>query len=114
MTLWLTLLCVCAIAVGQLLFKLTARTLTGVPPEKLPLALLLNPYLWLALVIYAGATVGWVLLLRHADLHKIYPFMALSFILVPAFSWLFLGERFGMHYLLGIVFISIGILLAAK
>jgi hypothetical protein len=71
------------LAVGQLLFKLTADrapVIGGVADLR---HLLGDPLLWVALVLYGLATLLWVLLLQHVSLIYAYPFAALAFVLVP-------------------------------
>ena len=84
------LLCVCGIAAGQLLFKCTAdsQALSGsyLHPRTL---------LWLlsALLLYGVTTFGWIWTLQQGPLSRIYPWMALAFVIVPLLSAVLLGER---------------------
>lgn len=91
------------ISVGQVLFKLAGgridgRTATGAMGV---LHTLLDPFLLVALAIYGTATILWIYVLRHVPLSQAYPFMALSFVLVPLASWLFFGETLGLRYWIG-------------
>ena len=78
-TTFAALLCVCGIAVGQLLFKCTANSqaLSGsyLHPRTL---------LWLlsALMLYGITTFGWIWTLQQGPLSRLYPWMALAFVLV--------------------------------
>ena len=105
------LLCVCGIALGQLLFKYTAdsQALSGS---------YLHPrtFLWLlsALVLYGITTFGWIWTLQQGTLSRLYPFMALAFVLVPLLSSLLLGERLQITYWLGIVMIVAGVSIASR
>jgi len=47
----------------------------------------------LAAILYVCATVVWIGYCDLVPLTEAYPFMAMSFVLVPALSALFLGER---------------------
>ena len=82
------LICVCGIAVGQLLFKCTAdsQSLSGsyLHPRTL---------LWLlsALLLYGITTFGWIWTLQQSPLSRIYPWMALAFVIVPLLSAVLLG-----------------------
>ena len=97
------------LAVGQLLFKRTATRLVGLPmPEQL-LTLLVQPSFYAACLLYAGATVLWVWLLTHIPLSVAYPFVALSFVIVPVASWWFFGEPLGLGYWTGIGLIVAGV-----
>lgn len=91
------------ISFGQVLFKLAGgridgRTATGAMGV---LHTLLDPFLLVALAIYGTATILWIYVLRHVPLSQAYPFMALSFVLVPLASWLFFGETLGLRYWIG-------------
>ena len=101
------LLCVCGIAAGQLLFKCTAdsQALSGsyLHPRTL---------LWLlsALIRY-GVTI-WTL--QQGPLSRLYPWMALAFVIVPLLSALLLGERLQTTYWLGVSMIVAGVSIAVR
>jgi drug/metabolite transporter (DMT)-like permease len=105
----LILVCVLALAIGQLLFKYTAQTLPNSETAFSLLSLSTNIWFLLSLLIYGSATVLWVYILRHVSLTVAYPFFALSFVIVPLLSAVFLGEQVDMGYWIGIGFIIIGI-----
>jgi len=88
-----------AMTTGQVLFKYSASRYAQLAS---PIQLFLKWPFLLALAVYALTTIGWVLVLRTVALSKAYPFMALSFVLVPLFSWLFFKEQLSLKYLLGI------------
>ena len=56
-------------------------------------AMFLDPWVWLGLCGAVLAAVCWILTLRQLSVSAAYPFMALSFVIVPAGAILFLGER---------------------
>jgi len=100
--------CVIGIAIGQILFKLASRTLgDGINV----LALITSPYLIGGGTLYVVATFAWIWLLSRIELNQAYPFMALSFVIVPMLSMAFLGEHVGYRYWLGIALIFAGIVL---
>ena len=107
----LTAVCVFAICIGQILFKYVGSTFqsTGVL-----LDLKLMAILTLALTIYVGATILWIYLLRFVPLSKAYPYMALSFVLVPIFSAVFFGESLSQAYFIGTVLILMGLLIVTR
>ncbi len=96
------------IAFGQVLFKISSKSMLGEGPI---LKALINPYLISAFVLYGGCTVLWVYLLRDIDLAKAYPVFALSFLIVPILSWGLLGEGFSKFSLYGGVLILAGVYL---
>jgi drug/metabolite transporter (DMT)-like permease len=97
-------LCVFGIGIGQILFKLAAREAADTL-----LNALLSPYLLIALAIYGLATITWVWQLSMVDLTRAYPFMALTFVVVPLLSMLLLNEAVGWSYFLGVACIVCGI-----
>jgi drug/metabolite transporter (DMT)-like permease len=111
MTYVVALLCVLGIAIGQILFKLSAIALkdSGSFFDFKTGALLLSAFVW-----YGLTTIAWVWVLQKSDLGKIYPLMALAFLLVPLGSWVFLGERFSPQYFIGVALIVSGIVITVK
>lgn len=107
----LILICVLALAVGQLLFKLSARNLAPGEQALALLGLSREPWFLLSLVLYALATLLWVWLLRKVPLVAGYPFFALSFVVVPLLSSVFLGEQVNLAYWIGVLFIVAGIVI---
>ena len=65
----------------------------------------------------AGATflagVCWLLALQRLELAYAFPFIALSFVLIPVSANLFLGEPLPMAQLLGLVLVFAGISISA-
>ncbi len=102
------ILCSIGIAFGQILFKLCANSYKE-QGSILNTATCL--YFFSATTFYALITVVWIYLLSKDDLGKLYPFMALAFIMVPIQSYFFLHEQFSWRYFLGITLIVIGIVL---
>jgi len=52
--------------------------------------------------------------LRSEDLGRIYPIMALAFVLVPIASHLFFGERFLPGYMFGTAMIIVGVIVTTR
>jgi drug/metabolite transporter (DMT)-like permease len=76
----------CSAAVGQILLKLGAQGRAG------PLAMV-NRYIFLGLCCYAFGLILWLYALRRLPLSTVYPFTALTLILVGALSAAVLGDR---------------------
>lgn len=104
---FLGLICVLGIAAGQLMFKLTANAINDAGS-----IFSLVPLAWFSATIflYGITSVGWVLILRYADLGKIYPMMALAFIIVPLASHILFGEQFPRGFYLGTALLIVGLL----
>ncbi len=107
----LTAVCVLGICFGQILFRKGAVELDA---TRVLLSTLSSPSLWLALVVYAAATVLWVYVLRYAPLNRVYPVFALAFILVPALESVLLGEPWRVQSLIGGVIIVVGVAIAVR
>jgi uncharacterized membrane protein len=52
--------------------------------------------------------------LTNAHLSYVYPFLALGYVLVALFSWLFLHEPISMLRLSGMILVCAGVMLVAK
>ncbi|MEM6973883.1 MAG: SMR family transporter [Pseudomonadota bacterium] len=96
------------ISLGQLLFKVVgSRWGPGRPIQEM----LLDPYLFGAMVVYAIASFTWIYALRTAPLGLAYTFNALGFIVVPALSLMVFGETLDWRYALGVTLIIAGMLI---
>ena len=96
------------VAVGQILFKIAGDRMASVSAGGL-LNTAIDPFMVAALAIYAIGTVLWVVTLKFVPLTVAHPFMALSFVVVPLFSWLTLGEAVDMRFALGLALVLAGI-----
>ena len=103
--------CVIGLAIGQILFKVGATALaqTGSFLAFKPAAAVLA-----AMTLYAITSIAWVWVLQKVELGRVYPLMALAFILVPLGSHLVFGERFQPQYFVGVALIIVGIIVAVR
>ena len=104
-----------ALTGGQLLFKLAALRFT--PAARWTdnvLALALNPYLILAVVLYAVLSAVWVWVLTFVPLSTAYPFVALTFVLTVASGALMFGEAVTFRLVLGGVMIIAGLIVITR
>ena len=111
------------LAIGQILFKKAALVggKGGAAPADRPegadslswIWSFLNPWMALALVLYAAATVLWVLILRSTPLSFAYPFVALGFVLVPLAGHFLFDERLSTTTVTGCALIVGGVLIVA-
>lgn len=106
---------VAMISAGQALLKLSSSSL---PQEGLTLtgtlAFALNPYLLAAIANYVTVFLLWIWVLRYADLSKAYPFLALTFAVVPAVGILFFGEKASLALVIGIALILTGVAIIGR
>ena len=95
---------------GQILFKATANAAAGstlLAPRPIALAVL-------AFGIYGGASILWILLLQHVPLSRVYPYLGLSFIIVPIAAYFLLGEALMPRHMLGSALIAFGVVVAVS
>ena len=87
------------ISVGQILFKIAGVRAADRGHDLI--RVMIDPYLLAALAIYGAGTLIWIHVLRTLPLSAAYPFMAMSFVLVPLFSTMIFGETITLRYWLG-------------
>jgi drug/metabolite transporter (DMT)-like permease len=104
-------LCVIGLAIGQILFKFSA---IAAIENGSYLSFRPAGALFLAMMLYGLTSLAWVWVLRKIELGRVYPLMALAFILVPLGSHLFFGERFSPQYFVGVALIMAGIFVAIR
>ncbi|MGV0959945.1 MAG: EamA family transporter [Limnohabitans sp.] len=105
------ILCVVGLAVGQILFKVSA---TALSESGTFFAIKPAATIFAAMSLYGLTSVAWVLVLQKVELGRVYPLMALAFVLVPLGSHLVFGERFQTQYLVGVGLIMAGIIITIK
>ena len=101
--------CVALLAVGQVLFKLTA-----VNNEGGLVGLITSPYFLVAIVVYGFASLLWVGALHHLELSRAYLLMSLSFVIVPVLAYWVFSESLTPRFLLGSMLIVLGITIAMR
>ncbi|RMQ49087.1 hypothetical protein ALQ04_00272 [Pseudomonas cichorii] len=102
--------CVLGISIGQILFKMTAQIFRQNGDLFDPVML---AWFFLSLFLYGITTIAWIAVLQKAELGKIYPLMALAFVIVPIASHFVFGERFHIQYFIGVATIMTGIVITA-
>jgi len=106
--LWLLVFSV-MLAVGQMLFKVVARGMQGVPLTDGMLTLIGMPMLYLALALYGAATLLWIWLLSRISLSQAYPWVAVAMATVPILAGAIFHERVSPAYWLGIALVVLGV-----
>jgi len=109
---FLTLVCVAMVAVGQVLFKVAAGHWRVDGFGVATLRSFLSGWMIVALVVYAIATVLWVYVLRLAPLSLAYPLFALAFIVTPILGHYLLGEPLSWRVFAGGAVIVAGVIIA--
>lgn len=103
-------LCVCGLAIGQILFKVSANlfSASGSLLSLKPMSALFS-----AIALYGVTSLAWVWVLQRTQLGKVYPLMALAFVFVPLASYFIFGERFNIIYCAGVLMIILGVILTS-
>lgn len=72
-----------------------------------------NGWILLGLALYMAGTVLWVRALSTAALTVVYPFTALTYVMVNVLAFALLGERMTIRGLLGTALVLLGLFLVA-
>lgn len=103
--------CVCALAAGQILFKLVSGRTQAL------MDILSNKETFLifaaAAALYGMSTLAWIVALRSIPLSQAYLFMALGFVIVPVAAHFVFGEPLSLQLLFGAALVCAGIWVAA-
>jgi drug/metabolite transporter (DMT)-like permease len=91
-------------AVGQVLFKVGATSRTA-------LADFINSWICLGLMSYGLGTLIWIYALSKAPLTVVYPFTALTFVMVYGSGILLFGEQTSVRAGLGVGLVLVGLFL---
>ena len=118
MTIILLLLVVSLTCFGQVVLKARATFHAGqMGASDGPLPYLLSMFLdvWTIGALFAAflAGVAWMLAIQRTSLVYAYPFVAMSFVIVPIASYVFLAERLGPMQIAGALIISLGVVVSA-
>ena len=107
----IAILCVLGLAIGQILFKASAIKLAHIGSF---FDFKVATMLLAAICLYGITSVAWVWVLQKVELGRVYPLMALAFVLVPLGSYIFFGERFSSQYFIGVALIIVGIIVTVR
>jgi undecaprenyl phosphate-alpha-L-ara4N flippase subunit ArnE len=73
----------------------------------------LNSWIFLGLALYLAGTVLWIIALSSVPLTAVYPFTALTYVLVNVLAFVLLGERLSVQGMLGTGVVLLGLFLVA-
>ena len=104
----------CFIAMGQVLFKLTAAHGKGLPLASAAAAFAAQPVFSGALAVYVVGTVMWLWILSRYPLSLAYPFASIALVAVPLLEVLFFHVRTTTPYWAGLALIVSGVLLVTR
>ena len=94
---------------GQVLFKLAADRAKAVEGNVFWISLFTTGYFYLSIVLYAVLTLAWFWILARVPLSRAYPFVALAFVLTPAFAAVLFDESIDVWYALSMALILGGL-----
>lgn len=99
---------------GQLVLKWQVGVPSATPHSALRswppvLLLLLRPWVISAFIAAFGASLCWMAALRHLELSRAYPFMALNFLLVVFLAAPLFGEALTAGKIIGLLLVLIGL-----
>ena len=78
------------------------------------MSMIMNPYVILGLVMYGLGTFCWLIALSRRDLSYVYPFIALTFIIVLLASKFLFNEDLPMLRIFGTLIVVFGILVIVR
>ncbi|MGA9347381.1 MAG: EamA family transporter [Anaerolineae bacterium] len=113
----LALLATLIATLGQLLLKSGMRQVGPISrvdlshPFPLLVTVFSNPLILIAIPLYVAGFLTWLIVLSKLDLSYAYPFLAVTYVLVPLLSWLLLGEHVPSMRWIGIAVICVGLVL---
>ena len=102
-------------SVGQLLLKHVMQKVGPLTqaqvfsPWRIALQLFFDPLFILAVLLYALGFIVWLVVISKLDLSYAYPILALSYCVVPLFSWWIFGEHVSPLRWFGILIIGAGV-----
>jgi uncharacterized membrane protein len=110
---------VAAMSGAQLLLKKGVLQVGGFPQNlsevsRFLLEAISNIFVISAIVLTIVTALSWILAISKAELSQIYPFMALSYVLVALFSFLIFKEDVTALRWVGIVVICVGVFLVSR
>lgn len=100
-----------AMTVAHVMFKFAGNY--TVNQNELISSFVLNPWLWVGLLSSGVGTLFWLLTLRKQPLASSYPWTALIYVFTPIASVLLFDDVLSDKFLLGMVFIVIGVFITA-
>ena len=109
MPIFLAILTAFSMSVGQILFKIGSKTISGDSVGNLIISFISNPFLIMGIILYAITIIIWIYVLTLLPLSIAYPITALAYIIVPIISMIFLKEKISLQAFIGSIMIIFGI-----
>lgn len=103
-------------SLGQIFWKMGMNSMgpiTTYTPSTL-ITIFFNSYILSGLAMYGIGTIFWLIALSKKNLSFVYPFIALTFIIVLILSNVILKEDIGIYRIIGTFIIILGLILILK
>jgi len=103
-------------SLGQVFWKIGMNSIGAIDNFSISgiISMFLNPLIILGLVMYGLSTVFWLIALSQKDLSYVYPFIALTFIIVLVLSKFVLHENVGVYRIIGTLIIIAGLVVVVR
>lgn len=108
---FLAFLSILFISSGQILFKYVSILTNQRDSISLVTVILVGIF---SFVISGIGTLIWMYVLKFVELNKVYPLMALSFVMVPVMSHYFYNDKISFQYIIGVFCIILGIVIITR
>jgi undecaprenyl phosphate-alpha-L-ara4N flippase subunit ArnF len=102
------------VAAADVMVKLGATDVAAGSSSILGFGALASSRTWIGIILYVLSFVSWLYVLRLLPLSEAFALMSITHVLVPAASWLFLGEAISVHRMIGIGCVLGGTVLMAN
>lgn len=83
-------------------------------PVRLLASLLTTPMILVAVPVYVGSFVAWIIVLSRLQLSLAYPVLALNYVLIPLAAWALLHEPISAGHWVGIMVTVVGVTLVVR
>jgi drug/metabolite transporter (DMT)-like permease len=102
------------LATGQVFFKYAAAAFKNKSVTEGLFTLAQTPTFYVAVTLYAAATLLWVWILSRVPLSQAYPWVALATSTVPVLAVFLFNERFDSSYWIGVGLVVLGVFLTQR
>jgi drug/metabolite transporter (DMT)-like permease len=103
-------------SLGQVFWKLGMNAVGAIDNFSISgiVSMFLNPLVFLGLLMYGLSTIFWLIALSQKDLSYVYPFIALTFVIVLLLSKFLLHENVGPYRIVGTLIIIAGLIIVVN
>ncbi len=75
------------------------------------IVLLLNPWVWLSIILTLISALSWMLVMNKASLSFAFPFLSISYVLIFIYGRIFFGEPITLHKVVATILIIIAVII---